>query len=40
MIGRIFKTAEQLKVADAYLAVDYEKLGYEKAIDKIKEIIN
>lgn len=38
MIGRIFKTSEQLKVADAYLAVDYDKLGYEKAIDEIKTV--
>ena len=38
MIGRIFKTSEQLKVADDYLSVDYEKLGYKKAIDKIKEV--
>lgn len=38
MIGRVFKTSEQLKVVDDYLSVDYEKLGYDKAIDKIKKI--
>lgn len=38
MIGRVFKVSEQLKVVDNYLSVDYEKLGYDKAIDKIKKI--
>lgn len=38
MIGRVFKVSEQIKVVDQYLSVDYQKLGYEDAIDKIKDI--